>query len=205
MKDYLIASNLKPFTQVYSLGLFQGHECILLVSRPPASAFSRRLGVQCRRWAKPGSFLDDAGSPGIRWRTVYIRCFVLCFLVYTKGQWIVQFQICRPSTAVPSPHDLDALSSQYLSENGRVDDIFSDPYYTRFCESLHKILDGWKPCVHPLGKRRLTPSPWGFNRKESTSRMLQSQGTSFQVTWRRRCCGSANSSARIHLPHCSQR
>lgn len=40
---------------------------------------------------------------------------------------------------------------QYLSENGRVDDIFSDPYYTRFCESLHKILDGWNPCVSPLG------------------------------------------------------
>ncbi|XP_040889477.1 glutamine-rich protein 1-like isoform X2 [Toxotes jaculatrix] len=40
---------------------------------------------------------------------------------------------------------------KYLSENGRVDDIFSDPYYTRFCGSLHNILDGWKPSVHPLG------------------------------------------------------
>ncbi|XP_032369113.1 glutamine-rich protein 1 [Etheostoma spectabile] len=40
---------------------------------------------------------------------------------------------------------------KYLSENGRVDDIFSDPYYTRFCGCLHKILDGWKPSVHPLG------------------------------------------------------
>ncbi|XP_072238244.1 transcriptional regulator QRICH1-like [Leuresthes tenuis] len=40
---------------------------------------------------------------------------------------------------------------KYLSENGRVDDIFSDPYYTRFCESLHKILHDWKPSIHPLG------------------------------------------------------
>ncbi|XP_033481655.1 transcriptional regulator QRICH1 isoform X2 [Epinephelus lanceolatus] len=40
---------------------------------------------------------------------------------------------------------------KYLTENGRVDDIFSDPYYTRFCGCLHKILDGWKPSVHPLG------------------------------------------------------
>ncbi|KAM9759526.1 transcriptional regulator QRICH1 isoform 1-T2 [Menidia menidia] len=40
---------------------------------------------------------------------------------------------------------------KYLSENGRVDDIFSDPYYTRFCESLHKILHDWRPSVHPLG------------------------------------------------------
>ncbi|XP_056130554.1 transcriptional regulator QRICH1-like [Lampris incognitus] len=40
---------------------------------------------------------------------------------------------------------------KYLSENGRVDDIFADPYYTRFSESLHKLLDGWRPTVHPLG------------------------------------------------------
>lgn len=40
---------------------------------------------------------------------------------------------------------------KYMFENGRVDDIFSDPYYTRFCESLHQLLDGWKPSVHPLG------------------------------------------------------
>ncbi|XP_039884517.1 glutamine-rich protein 1-like isoform X2 [Simochromis diagramma] len=40
---------------------------------------------------------------------------------------------------------------KYLSENGRVDDIFNDPYYTRFCESLHTILHDWKPTVHPLG------------------------------------------------------
>ncbi|XP_061583124.1 transcriptional regulator QRICH1-like isoform X2 [Cololabis saira] len=40
---------------------------------------------------------------------------------------------------------------KYLSENGRVDDIFSDPYYTRFCESLYKILHDWKPSIHPLG------------------------------------------------------
>uniref|UniRef100_A0A3B5R0W5 Glutamine-rich 1 n=1 Tax=Xiphophorus maculatus TaxID=8083 RepID=A0A3B5R0W5_XIPMA len=40
---------------------------------------------------------------------------------------------------------------KYLYENGRVDDIFSDPYYTRFCESLHKLLQDWKPSIHPLG------------------------------------------------------
>ncbi|KAK0135857.1 Glutamine-rich protein 1 [Merluccius polli] len=40
---------------------------------------------------------------------------------------------------------------KYLSENGRVDDVFSDPYYVRFSQCLHKILAGWKPSVHPLG------------------------------------------------------
>ncbi|XP_061113373.1 transcriptional regulator QRICH1-like isoform X1 [Conger conger] len=41
---------------------------------------------------------------------------------------------------------------KYLFENGRVDDIFSDPYYTRFSQWLHRVLDLWKPSVHPLGK-----------------------------------------------------
>ncbi|XP_076012598.1 transcriptional regulator QRICH1-like [Genypterus blacodes] len=40
---------------------------------------------------------------------------------------------------------------KYLFEHERVDDIFSDPYYTRFCQCLHKLLDGWKPSIHPLG------------------------------------------------------
>ncbi|KAI1893031.1 hypothetical protein AGOR_G00139690 [Albula goreensis] len=40
---------------------------------------------------------------------------------------------------------------KYLFENGRVDDIFSDPYYTRFSQWLHRVLDIWKPSVHPLG------------------------------------------------------
>lgn len=40
---------------------------------------------------------------------------------------------------------------KYMSENGRVDDIFSDPYYSRFCEALHRMLNGWKPSVHPVG------------------------------------------------------
>lgn len=40
---------------------------------------------------------------------------------------------------------------KYLSDNGRVDDVFSDPYYTRFCDSLHKILFDWRPSIHPLG------------------------------------------------------
>ncbi|XP_056108818.1 glutamine-rich protein 1 isoform X2 [Rhinichthys klamathensis goyatoka] len=40
---------------------------------------------------------------------------------------------------------------KYMFENGRVDDIFSDQYYSRFCQCLHKILEEWRPSVHPLG------------------------------------------------------
>ncbi|XP_036388038.1 glutamine-rich protein 1-like isoform X2 [Megalops cyprinoides] len=40
---------------------------------------------------------------------------------------------------------------KYLFENGRVEDIFSDQYYTRFTQWLHQVLENWKPSVHPLG------------------------------------------------------
>uniref|UniRef100_A0A1A7WNX3 Glutamine-rich 1 n=1 Tax=Iconisemion striatum TaxID=60296 RepID=A0A1A7WNX3_9TELE len=40
---------------------------------------------------------------------------------------------------------------KYLFDNGRVDDIFSDQYYSRFALSLHQILEPWTPSVHPLG------------------------------------------------------
>ncbi|XP_028849656.1 glutamine-rich protein 1-like [Denticeps clupeoides] len=40
---------------------------------------------------------------------------------------------------------------KYLFENGRVDDVFSDPYYSRFHQWLHRILEPWKPSIHPLG------------------------------------------------------
>ena len=49
---------------------------------------------------------------------------------------------------------------QYLFENGRVDDIFSDLYYVRFTEWLHEVLKDVQPRVTPLGKN--LPSLWLF-------------------------------------------
>ncbi|XP_060787609.1 transcriptional regulator QRICH1-like isoform X2 [Neoarius graeffei] len=40
---------------------------------------------------------------------------------------------------------------KYMLDNDRVDNIFTDQYYQRFQQSLHKMLDSWKPSVHPLG------------------------------------------------------
>lgn len=48
------------------------------------------------------------------------------------------------------------FSLQYLFDNGRVDDVFSDQYYTRFAHSLHQILDPWRPSIHPLGVYKKT-------------------------------------------------
>uniref|UniRef100_A0A8B9LE65 Glutamine rich 1 n=1 Tax=Astyanax mexicanus TaxID=7994 RepID=A0A8B9LE65_ASTMX len=40
---------------------------------------------------------------------------------------------------------------KYMDDNGRVDNIFTDRYYHRFHQSLHKIMDSWQPAIHPLG------------------------------------------------------
>ncbi|XP_043934677.1 transcriptional regulator QRICH1 isoform X2 [Protopterus annectens] len=55
------------------------------------------------------------------------------------------------------PYDSDTLYyiflciQKYLFENGRVDDIFSDPYYTKFAEWLHDVLRDHQPRFTPLG------------------------------------------------------
>lgn len=105
---------------------------------------------------------EARGSDGEQFTSDVLYYVFLCI------QKVSEFTVSHPSTLHHcrlTAYHLRPLSSQYLSENGRVDDIFSDPYYTRFCESLHKILDGWKPCVHPLGKRRFTPSLWWFQQE----------------------------------------
>nr|XP_033782072.1 glutamine-rich protein 1 isoform X1 [Geotrypetes seraphini]XP_033782074.1 glutamine-rich protein 1 isoform X1 [Geotrypetes seraphini]XP_033782075.1 glutamine-rich protein 1 isoform X1 [Geotrypetes seraphini]XP_033782076.1 glutamine-rich protein 1 isoform X1 [Geotrypetes seraphini]XP_033782077.1 glutamine-rich protein 1 isoform X1 [Geotrypetes seraphini] len=54
-------------------------------------------------------------------------------------------------------YDADALYyiflciQKYLFENGRVDDIFSDVYYTKFTEWLHEVLKDFHPRLTPLG------------------------------------------------------
>ncbi|XP_072329225.1 transcriptional regulator QRICH1-like [Scyliorhinus torazame] len=40
---------------------------------------------------------------------------------------------------------------KYLFENGRVDDIFSDIYYTKFTERLQEVLKDWQPQISSLG------------------------------------------------------
>ncbi|XP_069499404.1 transcriptional regulator QRICH1 isoform X2 [Ambystoma mexicanum] len=55
------------------------------------------------------------------------------------------------------PYDPDVLYyiylciQKYLSENGRVDDIFSDAYYIKFTEWFHDILKDFQPRITNLG------------------------------------------------------
>lgn len=85
----------KSFSSNYTFIALMKTSSLCFVSRASASALSRGLGVQRCGWAKPGTFPDDAGGTRIRWRAIFIRCPLLCFLVYTKGWYPHASSVCR--------------------------------------------------------------------------------------------------------------
>lgn len=74
--------------------------------------------------------------------------------MHTEGKLQQRKNFSFPGCVVETMFNIFFLSKsslQYMFDNGRVDDIFSDQYYTRFAHSLHQILEPWRPSVHPLG------------------------------------------------------
>lgn len=141
---------------------------VCLCFRTPGSAFPGGLGVMCSCWALHGSLFDDNRGPGNGRGVLWVWCSLLCFSVHTKSKFTQTTNTqSQRSTSIPSllvlglnvetlmdPTCSAVLSSQYLFDNGRVDDVFSDQYYTRFAHSLHQILEPWRPSIHPLGKNK---------------------------------------------------
>ncbi|XP_036396229.1 zinc finger MYM-type protein 2 [Megalops cyprinoides] len=67
-------------------------------------------------------------------------------------------EVRRPNGESYGPDSIFYLClgiQQHLLDNGRTDDIFSDPSYQLFGEELNKVLNGWQPSVLPDG------SLWG--------------------------------------------
>lgn len=89
---------------------------------------------------------------------------LVCYTL--RGKWIrigdgtgrEMFISPESLTQETTSNFVDRFFFQYLFENGRVDDIFSDLYYVRFTEWLHEVLKDIQPRVTPLGKN--LPSPW---------------------------------------------
>ncbi|XP_060698541.1 transcriptional regulator QRICH1-like [Hemiscyllium ocellatum] len=56
-----------------------------------------------------------------------------------------------------SPYEADLLYyfflciQKHMFENGRIDNIFADLYYSKFTEKLHEVLKEWHPKISPLG------------------------------------------------------
>lgn len=116
----------------------------------------------CSCWALYGSLFDDNRGPGLGRGELWGWCSLLCFSVHTKSKFTVQacplssclhpLNICWSLSGVLIQLTPSFFFLQYMFDNGRVDDIFSDQYYTRFAQSLHQILEPWRPSVHPLGE-----------------------------------------------------
>ncbi|KAG9349716.1 hypothetical protein JZ751_028164 [Albula glossodonta] len=67
-------------------------------------------------------------------------------------------EVRRPSGEAYAPDSVFYLClsiQRYLLDNGRTEDIFSDPCYQLFGQELNKVLQGWQPSVLPDG------SLWG--------------------------------------------
>lgn len=77
---------------------------------------------------------------------------LLCEMFDKLGTWALRIRSGVRNTPTITVLDRVVNLLQYLFENGRVDDIFSDLYYIRFTEWLHEVLKDVQPRVSPLGK-----------------------------------------------------
>ncbi|XP_039536681.1 zinc finger MYM-type protein 4 isoform X3 [Pimephales promelas] len=63
-------------------------------------------------------------------------------------------EVRRPNGEKYSPDSVYYLClgiQQFLFENNRMENIFSDLFYTKFCHEMSNILKGWKPTILPTG------------------------------------------------------
>ncbi|KAK7125024.1 hypothetical protein R3I94_019168 [Phoxinus phoxinus] len=63
-------------------------------------------------------------------------------------------EVRRPNGEKYSPDSVFYLClgiQQFLFENNRMENIFSDLFYTKFCQEMTNLLKGWKPTILPTG------------------------------------------------------
>ncbi|CAM4631844.1 unnamed protein product [Leuciscus chuanchicus] len=63
-------------------------------------------------------------------------------------------EVRRPNGEKYSPDSVFYLClgiQQFLFENNRMENIFSDLFYTKFCLEMSNLLKGWKPTILPTG------------------------------------------------------
>ncbi|KAJ8352603.1 hypothetical protein SKAU_G00240790 [Synaphobranchus kaupii] len=132
---------------------------------PEACTFplKARYGLNAwRRWVltsteKPP---DEKGKDQLRVKSVRLRRSLLSLSVAELNCGLARFvgEARRPNGESYAPDSVFYLClgiQQHLRDNGRTDDIFSDPAYQRFGQELNKVLKGWQPSALPDG------SLWG--------------------------------------------
>ncbi|XP_067268327.1 zinc finger MYM-type protein 4 [Chanodichthys erythropterus] len=105
------------------------------------------------RWrnAQPNMETPKFGSRIMTIKEDLLKC---CTAELSYGLCKFISEVRRPNGEKYSPDSIFYLClgiQQYLFENNRMENIFSDVFYTKFCHEMTNILKGWKPTILPSG------------------------------------------------------
>ncbi|XP_016365832.1 zinc finger MYM-type protein 4-like isoform X3 [Sinocyclocheilus rhinocerous] len=134
----------------------QGSKC---ASAPPnnLSKLQHEYGVKAwKKWvrwrnAQPNIETLKFGSCSMTLKEDLLKC---CTAELSYGLCKFISEVRRPNGEKYSPDSIFYLClgiQQYLFENNRMENIFADVFYTKFCHEMSNILRGWKPTILPSG------------------------------------------------------
>ncbi|XP_016298822.1 zinc finger MYM-type protein 4-like isoform X2 [Sinocyclocheilus anshuiensis] len=134
----------------------QGSKC---ASAPPnsLSKLQHEYGVKAwKKWVRwrntqPNIETLKFGSRSMTLKEDLLKC---CTAELSYGLCKFISEVRRPSGEKYSPDSIFYLClgiQQYLFENNRMENIFADVFYTKFCHEMSNILRGWKPTILPSG------------------------------------------------------
>uniref|UniRef100_A0A8C0Y903 Zinc finger MYM-type containing 4, tandem duplicate 1 n=1 Tax=Cyprinus carpio carpio TaxID=630221 RepID=A0A8C0Y903_CYPCA len=105
------------------------------------------------RWrnAQPNMETPKFGSRSMTLKEDLLKC---CTAEISYGLCKFISEVRRPNGEKYSPDSIFYLClgiQKYLFENNRMENIFADVFYTKFCHELTNILRQWKPTILPSG------------------------------------------------------
>uniref|UniRef100_A0A8C1GXB8 Zinc finger MYM-type protein 4-like n=1 Tax=Cyprinus carpio TaxID=7962 RepID=A0A8C1GXB8_CYPCA len=134
----------------------QGSKC---ASEPlnSLSKLQHEYGVKAwKKWvrwsnAQPNMETLKFGSRSMTLKEDLLKC---CTAELSYGLCKFISEVRRLNGEKYSPDSIFYLClgiQKYLFENNRMENIFADVFYTKFCQELSNLLRGWKPTILPSG------------------------------------------------------
>uniref|UniRef100_A0A8C1GSG5 Zinc finger MYM-type protein 4-like n=1 Tax=Cyprinus carpio TaxID=7962 RepID=A0A8C1GSG5_CYPCA len=105
------------------------------------------------RWrnVQPNMETPKFGSRSMTLKEDLLKC---CTAELSYGLCKFISEVRPPNGEKYSPDSIFYLClgiQKYLFENNRMENIFADVFYTKFCQELSNLLRGWKPTILPSG------------------------------------------------------
>ncbi|XP_043073785.1 zinc finger MYM-type protein 4-like isoform X2 [Puntigrus tetrazona] len=134
----------------------QGSKC---ASAPPKSLskLQHEYGVKAwKKWVRwrntqPNMEALKFGSRNMTLKEDLLKC---CTAELSYGLCKFISEVSRPNGEKYSPDSIFYLClgiQQYLFENNRMENIFADVFYAKFCHEMSNVLRGWKPTILSSG------------------------------------------------------